>query len=87
LVNFYQTTRCYNPEDSNLHVVKKLYYENEHTAQLKIGFQDLGGNFLPNPLFVTDILVDVLPILIIIFIIPDNISGRSAIVLRLSMGR
>jgi hypothetical protein len=22
LVNFYQTTRCYNPEDSNLHAVK-----------------------------------------------------------------
>jgi hypothetical protein len=20
LVNFYQTTRCYNPEDSNLHI-------------------------------------------------------------------
>jgi hypothetical protein len=24
LVNFYQTTRCYNPEDSNLHT-KKLF--------------------------------------------------------------
>jgi hypothetical protein len=24
LVNFYQTTRCYNPEDSNLHYVYKL---------------------------------------------------------------
>jgi hypothetical protein len=26
LVNFYQTTRCYNPEDSNLHIlINELY--------------------------------------------------------------
>jgi hypothetical protein len=24
LVNFYQTTRCYNPEDSNLHIYEKF---------------------------------------------------------------
>jgi hypothetical protein len=26
LVNFYQTTRCYNPEDSNLHIPRLLTF-------------------------------------------------------------
>jgi hypothetical protein len=30
LVNFYQTTRCYNPEDSNLH-------DNEPSGSIKCG--------------------------------------------------
>jgi hypothetical protein len=26
LVNFYQTTRCYNPEDSNLRILERLVF-------------------------------------------------------------
>jgi hypothetical protein len=28
LVNFYQTTRCYNPEDSNLHIF--IFHHHHH---------------------------------------------------------
>jgi hypothetical protein len=30
LVNFYQTTRCYNPEDSNLHILIRLNFSMLH---------------------------------------------------------
>jgi hypothetical protein len=37
LVNFYQTTRCYNPEDSNLHTHRcenlKSYFHDLFTMQ------------------------------------------------------
>jgi hypothetical protein len=39
LVNFYQTTRCYNPEDSNLHTHRrenlKSYLKIQFLAQRK----------------------------------------------------
>jgi hypothetical protein len=41
LVNFYQTTRCYNPEDSNLHTHRrenlKSYFINLKSAYLPGG--------------------------------------------------
>jgi hypothetical protein len=32
LVNFYQTTRCYNPEDSNLHTHRRENLKSELIA-------------------------------------------------------
>jgi hypothetical protein len=36
LVNFYQTTRCYNPEDSNLHTHRR---ENLKSYEIKLDFK------------------------------------------------
>jgi hypothetical protein len=43
LVNFYQTTRCYNPEDSNLQLILSLYNDAVSTAeaiQLSVRWED-----------------------------------------------
>jgi hypothetical protein len=34
LVNFYQTTRCYNPEDSNLHTHRRENFKSYVTPQV-----------------------------------------------------
>jgi hypothetical protein len=56
LVNFYQTTRRYNPEDSHLQTLYCLSYHGsgfriEHTISLKWSISTLGACFeenLPN---------------------------------------
>jgi hypothetical protein len=39
LVNFYQTTRCYNPEDSNLHTHRR---ENFKSYNIKMDLREIG---------------------------------------------
>jgi hypothetical protein len=44
LVNFYQTTRRYNPEDSHLQKIKYLSYETNRTKNLKDAMNELETN-------------------------------------------
>jgi hypothetical protein len=59
LVNFYQTTRCYNPEDSNLHTHRrenlKSYYVysineriDDYTEKSSTNFNRMTNKRLPN---------------------------------------
>jgi hypothetical protein len=41
LVNFYQTTRCYNPEDSNLHIHRRENLKSYLTLLSKLTFLQL----------------------------------------------
>jgi hypothetical protein len=48
LVNFYQTTRCYNPEDSNLHTRRRENLKSYivHTASQDHCVEAVNGRFL-----------------------------------------